>query len=90
MTWLYELLIFLGCDPKPIISTEELMRLTEEALNEHIKNCSKCNITNDPNYGDLVTPCDEYYEVVKKVHTRGRGRWCNQGWVLAKEHPELN
>ena len=89
MISLYDLLVFLGCDPKPTISNEELMRLTDAALDEHIKHCSKCEESHDPNYGDLVAPCDEYYNVVSRIHTRGRWTWCNQGWVLAKEHPEL-
>ena len=34
MSLIYDLLAFLGCDPKPTISNEDLMRLTDEALNQ--------------------------------------------------------
>ena len=63
MSLFYHLLVLLGCDPKPTISNEELMRITDEALDEHIKNCSKCNVTNDPDYGETLEEAGALVEI---------------------------
>ena len=83
--------ILVGCTSQqpPILTSEQMQQRTAIAVQNHLNICTGCKVTDDPNYGEMILPCKDYYSVIKKSRRIGNWVWCNQGWVKLSDHPEL-